>query len=47
MEKFHVGAVLDVTMMPEDKDLFAQTLAPMLDKTSPENMYMAKNVTFH
>lgn len=33
--------------MPEDKDLLANTLAPVLDKNSPENMYMAKNITFH
>lgn len=47
MQKFNVGSVLDVTRLPKDKGLLSKTLTPMLDLSTPQNLAMSKNITFH
>lgn len=47
MQKFNVGNVLEATQLTKNKKLVSSIIKPMVDVTTPENIAMGKNITFH
>jgi hypothetical protein len=44
---FNVGNAIDVTKLSKDKSLMKNTIEPLADLTSEENILIGKNITFH